>query len=526
MNKIIVGSMLLVMLCCVPQITYAKNVNAELSSAKVKVGKQIYVNSSTKEVTYSSSDPTIAYVNKEGVITGKKEGTVIIKVKRKGYKTKECALKVEKNSKYPSIPVVFDEIKLMEQKMDQDLDGNYVFSAVVKNNSQKGTIRKIEYYYEIEQAVLEPEQPTTGNEPQENDVNNEEVNEEIDNITSENENPESIIQNPEESITENVEDNIEDNKSIVYKRKTVVLTAKSVKPGETSNTISCMGDTSGTIESMKLLKVKLYTGQALYTYDARTGKYSLKWGTADKKAPVFSGWIEKNSYYNGCVLRICYSDRKNTYNFKNHVKAVDDRDGNVKIIVDTSKINWKKEGVYKIIYTAKDSAGNTAKTWAKVQVFKKGTAEAIADDVLKSITEKNWSDEKKLRAIYGYVKRHCSYVDNASHSDWRARAVSGIRYQSGDCFTYYSVSRLLITRAGIPNIMIQRYPAHAGHNHWWNLVYVRGGWYHFDTTPRRRPGKFCLVTDAQLRNYSTDNTFSFNKNLYPSRATKRISPNP
>jgi hypothetical protein len=74
--------------------------------------------------------------------------------------------------------------------------------------------------------------------------------------------------------------------------------------------------------------------------------------------------------------------------------------------------------------------------------------------------------------------------------------------------------------------MINRYPDNIIGRHFWNLVYVRGGWYHFDTCPRSRDGYFCLQTDAQLRRYSTGYTFSFNKSLYPARATKVISRNP
>jgi hypothetical protein len=111
------------------------------------------------------------------------------------------------------------------------------------------------------------------------------------------------------------------------------------------------------------------------------------------------------------------------------------------------------------------------------------------------------------------------------HGDYRKVAIHGLQYTVGDCVTYYSVSRLLISRAGIPNIMICRYPTTYG-RHFWNLVYVRGGWYHFDTCPRSRDGYFCLQTDAQLRKYSTGYTFKFKNSLYPARATKVISRDP
>jgi hypothetical protein len=225
------------------------------------------------------------------------------------------------------------------------------------------------------------------------------------------------------------------------------------------------------------------------------------------------------------VLRVCYNDRKDSYDFLDHIKATDDRDKTVDITVDDSAIDWDKEGVYKVKYTATDKAGNEAKTWTKVQVYKVGTAEELADDILKSIVKSSWSDEKKLRAIYKYTKNHVSYNSNGMHGDFRKVAINGIRYRSGDCVTYYSISRLLISRSGIPNIMICRYPTTYG-RHFWNLVYVRGGWYHFDTCPRSRDGYFCLQTDAQLRKYSTGYAFQFKKSLYPPRATKVISRDP
>lgn len=95
-------------------------------------------------------------------------------------------------------------------------------------------------------------------------------------------------------------------------------------------------------------------------------------------------------------------------------------------------------------------------------------------------------------------------------------------------YAYYSLSRLLLTRAGIPNLMITRYPAVPNHHHWWNLAYVKGGWYHFDTTPRRLKGHFCLLTDSQLRIYErrSPGTFRYANSAYPKRAMKTICSGP
>lgn len=457
----------------------AKNVKASVPKSSVSVGERVAVKSATADVTYKSSNTSIAYVHRDGVITGKKPGIAVITVSKKGYKKKTFNITIKESPKKPVLPIVIDEVEMKKQEITQKEDGSHIFSAVIKNNAAKSTLKKIEYSYQINEEIEVP-----------------------DNLDEEG-NPIKTIQS-----------------------KTVTLTAKSVKAGKTSARVSCEGDYSGSLDSMKLKEIHLYAGEALYIYHVQTNSYTLKWGTSDKTAPVIRGWVKSKSAYNGCALRVCYSDKKSTYHFKEHVTATDARDGKTKVSVDTSEINWNKTGVYRIYYTSKDSAGNIAKSWAKVQVYAAGEPEKIADLILSSITKSSWSDEKKLRKIYTYVKGHCSYTGDGSHSNWRMAALKGIKSGNGDCFTFYAMSRLLITRAGISNIMVRRYPSRKGYDHWWNLVYVKGGWYHFDTTPRRRGGKFCLVTDAQLRLYSSGSTFRFKESLYPKRATKKISPNP
>lgn len=121
-----------------------------------------------------------------------------------------------------------------------------------------------------------------------------------------------------------------------------------------------------------------------------------------------------------------------------------------------------------------------------------------------------------------------SYIDYDGGKNWESSALRAIRYNNGNCYAYYSLSRALFTRAGIPNIMITRYPAYAHYHHWWNLVYVKNGWYHFDTVGRRRGGRFCLLTEQQLKAYSRVDSYAFQfpSGEYPKRATKVICPGP
>ena len=242
----------------------------------------------------------------------------------------------------------------------------------------------------------------------------------------------------------------------------------------------------------------------------------------DITPPVFSGLLKKKSMCNGEPYLICYSDRVESFDFKKFATATDDVDGKVKVKVNLSEVNTEKSGVYKVKYTAADKAGNIAKSWAKVKIVVPGTPEEAADDVLKKIIKKSWSNTKKAKAIYRYVRNHMSY-SSAKHKDWRQAGLDGIRYGTGDCVTYWGISRLLLTRAGVPNVTINRYPVINGSMHYWNLVYVQKGWYHYDTTPRSSGKTYLLLTDEQMWAKESGLTFAFKKSLYPKRATKKIS---
>lgn len=109
----------------------------------------------------------------------------------------------------------------------------------------------------------------------------------------------------------------------------------------------------------------------------------------------------------------------------------------------------------------------------------------MADEVLRSILKEEWSDLKKARAIYAYVQEHCSYVADERRPDWRIAAYRGFCYGEGDCYTSYAMSRILLSKAGLPrrtgkHIPSQKMRGRAGH--WWNEVKIRGKWRHFDPT--------------------------------------------
>ncbi|MBR1740649.1 MAG: hypothetical protein IJ733_02040, partial [Lachnospiraceae bacterium] len=286
---------------------------------------------------------------------------------------KEPVMKADAANK-PNLTVSYDEVELKGESLKRSDSKNYTYSAIVKNHSKTGTVKKIQFYYQIqilkkvtrEETVTVTETPAATESPaaSEEPVVSENPAASGEPVVTENpavsaepgsptasESPaaseepvvsESPATSEAPSATPKVTTRVVTVTEWVPKKKTVVLTAKKIAPGKSSVRVSCKGDYSGKLSAMKLTKVKLYAGEALYTYLAATKKGTITWGTKDKKAPVFRGWIGKKSIYSGLTLRVCYTDRKNSYTFKDHVQATDDRDGKVSFKVDTSKINWEK----------------------------------------------------------------------------------------------------------------------------------------------------------------------------------------
>ena len=206
--------------------------------------------------------------------------------------------------------------------------------------------------------------------------------------------------------------------------------------------------------------------------------------------------------------------------YKKGVSVIDNRDKDLQVKVDSSKVNLKKEGVYDVVYTAEDSAGNKTVVTTTVTVMKFVVTQAMldeeADKILAKIITPDMTKLKKAEVIYYWIKKNVAYVGDSDKSDWKAEAYRAIRDKKGDCFTYFAIAHELLTRAGIDSIQVTRLGEKT--KHFWNLVNCGDGWYHFDSCPNKDHAETFMLTDKELEEFAkTRGEYYYNrdKSLYP-----------
>ena len=166
---------------------------------------------------------------------------------------------------------------------------------------------------------------------------------------------------------------------------------------------------------------------------------------------------------------------------------------------------------------------------AKDGLFTDEEFEGLTADVLDRIDQDGMTQMEQARAVFDYVHDHIAYTGHSDKSDWKTGAYTGLTAGRGDCFTYYAVSRALLTALGIDNLAVERVGGET--RHFWNLVNCGGGWYHFDACPRssKLPSFLSFMfTDQQAADFTAEagrNYYDFDGSLLPERATEIITEN-
>lgn len=211
-----------------------------------------------------------------------------------------------------------------------------------------------------------------------------------------------------------------------------------------------------------------------------------------------------------------------TVAYKSKVTVTDNSGAEVTLKVDASAVDLKTEGSYPVTYTATDAAGNSAEKTLTVTVKEYRADEEELnkkiDEIFTKIFKDGMTNYEKCKAIYDYIRSKVSYVSSSEKGDYIKAALTGLNKGKGDCYVYFSLSKAMLTRAGFPNMDIERIRV-GDSMHFWNLVDIGDGhgWYHFDATPRVGRPYIFLWDDATMWEYSNSHNGSHNydKTLYP-----------
>lgn len=275
-----------------------------------------------------------------------------------------------------------------------------------------------------------------------------------------------------------------------------------------------MGGTAPTVESFLLVSqpAEFVTDMNSLDYN-RPGDYTVNLKVdgeeetttlhvQDKVPPVINGAKDLEIYTGDGVA------------YRKNVTVTDNWPEDLSLDVDSSQVNTDEVGVYPVIYTATDAAGNTSSVTVsltvKARAYDMDTVNELADAVLAEIITPEMSQREKVRAIYNYNMSHIGYIEHSEKGDWVRAAYEGLKQGRGDCYVYACTAKLLLTRAGITNMDIEKIPSDS--EHYWNLVDIGDGWYHFDTTPRKDHPTIFMWTDEQMMEYSAAHKDSHNYN--------------
>ena len=224
---------------------------------------------------------------------------------------------------------------------------------------------------------------------------------------------------------------------------------------------------------------------------SQTAKLTIK---EDTEGPVFSGISDLKVTKGG------------TADYKKGVTAKDGKDGGVEFTVDSSSVKLDTAGTYYATYTATDKAGNTTTSKRKIVVFEKSTASnsssssgdvyAKADEFIAKATSGVSGTANKILAIKNYLRSNIKYshrYNASSTGSVNAAAMKAFTAYEGDCYIHAAAAQVMFTRLGVKSIIVNA----LDYSHYWNMVYINGGWKHVDPTPGWAYADVGFMNDAK-----------------------------
>ncbi|MDR2569356.1 MAG: hypothetical protein LBD23_03530 [Oscillospiraceae bacterium] len=214
--------------------------------------------------------------------------------------------------------------------------------------------------------------------------------------------------------------------------------------------------------------------------------------------------------------------------YRHGVTAYDDFGRELELHVDNSGVDQYTEGVYTVTYWAEDYTGLRTEIEETVHILKidPDYVNRRVDDALEKILNEDMTQLEKVQAIHSWVRRNVFYssVRSGTLSVYEGAYIA-LRHRQGSCYIFYSISEVMLTRAGIPNMLVERIPD-APTRHRWNLVNPDDlGWHHYDSFPTRLGlgVQLAFFTDSQAEKFTGQvrnrggpwEYYTYDRELYP-----------
>ncbi len=200
-----------------------------------------------------------------------------------------------------------------------------------------------------------------------------------------------------------------------------------------------------------------------------------------------------------------------TATYRNGVNVTDNKDQNPKLKIDSSAVNLDVPGVYQVIYTATDAAGNESSVTVNVTVKERPEnyedvlkLNQKADELLEKLKVKDMPEVEKAFTIFRWVRKNIPwYGGRIQNHDSVVQALKGLAGNTGDCYTCAVTCQVLMERAGFDVKFMER--KNTLGLHYWLMVKVEGNWYHMDPSPIYLHQFVCFLgTDEQIKWFSKD----------------------
>lgn len=338
---------------------------------------------------------------------------------------------------------------------------------------------------------------------------------------------ELFINNKMDNSVGNESSNIEyDNKSFTAKvsvkdvktpKGVVVDASEFIVNGSEGEEIECKFEEAVDFNELGTFDVKIRVFTSNGAYKNCTAKLTVF--EEDKIAPVITCETERHFLVGENIT------------YMKDVTATDDKDDKVEIKVDKSAIKLDEKGnpvagEYDVIYTATDKAGNVTEAVSKfiIEEVKGEPVYEVAEAIIAKIIKDDMTDAQKAYAIYNYTYDNIAYTGSSEKGDYKKEAYNGLTKFSGDCYTYYAAAKVLLECVGIESVDVKRKSGARNSDHYWLLVDLGSGYYHFDSTRRKQYFDGFMATDAQVQEYSkkVKNYYAIDNSLYPATPTEEF----